>query len=128
MIKTFMGQKQSSFGGKTSVYKVEGATEPMKTRDGYYKNGKGIFYEGTMVPIPKKDLASFKKLKYGYAKTDLSVYYKGNPIPGANPKSFITINRKNMPDEYKKLNSVVGVDFDNGKKRIYQFGVKLLEF
>jgi hypothetical protein len=71
---------------------------------------------------------SFQKLKYGYAKTEIHVLYKGNIIEDANPKSFITINRKNMPEEYKKLNSVIGMDFENGKKRIYQFGIKLLEF
>ena len=140
-----MGANQSQFGAKTSVYKVNKVTLNkiknvsdsesgeqneivIKTRDGYYKNKKGVFYEGVSLNLSKKERMSFQKLKYGYAKTEIHVFYKGNIIEGANPKSFITINRKNMPEEYKKLNSVIGMDFENGRKRIYQFGIKLLEF
>ena len=72
-----------------------------------------------------------KKLKYGYAKTSIHVFYKGNIIEGADPVSFETINRKQMPDQYKKfkLNSAIGVDMDyvKKKKRIYQFGIKIFE-
>ena len=53
---------------------------------------------------------------------DLHVFYKGEIIPDANPKTFSTINRKNIPEEYKNLNSVIGMDFENNTKRIYQFG------
>ena len=122
--------------GKTSVYKVE-PKDPesqevaVDVRDGYYKNKKGVFYGGISLKLSKKELSSFEKLKYGYAKTSIHVFYKGNIIEGADPVSFETINRKQMPDQYKKfkLNSAIGVDMDyvKKKKRIYQFGIKIFE-
>ena len=72
--------------------------------------------------LSKKELNSFIKLKYSYAKTDTLVYYKGEVIQEANPKTFILFNRKNIPEEFKNLNSVIGMDFLNNFKRIYQFG------
>ena len=51
---------------------------------------------------------------------------KGKVIEYANPKTFITINRKNNV-EFKNLNSVIGMDFENDSKRIYQFGIKIFE-
>jgi len=118
--------------GKTSVYKVEQKeNEIIDVRDGYYKNKKGVFYAGVSLKLSKKELSSFEKLKYSYAKTNKCVFYKGNVIEGADPTSFETINRKQMPDQYKKfkLNSAIGVDMDylNKKKRIYQFGIKIFE-
>lgn len=124
--------------GKTSVYKVESSdtennlSAPLiNVRDGYYKNKKGVFYGGVSLKLSKRELSSFEKLKYGYAKTDIHVFYKGNIIEGADPKTFETINRKQMPDQYKKykLNSAIGVDmdFEKKKKRIYQFGIKIFE-
>jgi len=123
-----MGNKISQFG-KTSVYKIENnvenvveTQEPLKVRDGYYKNKKNVFYDGVSLKLPKTELKTFKKLKYGYAKTKKNVFYKGEKINQANPKTFIAINRKNIPDEFKNLNSVIGMDFENETKRIYQFG------
>lgn len=118
-----MGNQVSQFGeNKTSVsvsvYKIEG--QPV--RHGYYKNKKGIFYDGMSLNLLKPERSSFKKLKYSYAKTNNLVFYKGQIIPDANSKTFIVINRKNMPEEYKNLNSVIGMDFENSTKRIYQFG------
>ena len=121
-----MGAANSSEFGKTSVYKTE-QTENGNIRDGYYKNKKGVFYDGVSLNLSKRELSSFEKLKYGYAKTNFHVFYKGTIIEGANPKTFTTINRKNMPEEYKKLNSVIGMDFENNTKRIYQFGIKIIE-
>ena len=113
-----MGNSSSSEFGKSSVYKVEGNS----VRPGYYKNKKGVYYDGVSLNLLKKERLSFKKLKYSYAKTDSFVFYKGEIIHGANPKTFITINRKNIPEEYRNLNSVIGMDFENNTKRIYQFG------
>ena len=118
-----MGNKISQFG-KTSVYQIENNVENeiLKVRDGYYKNKKNVFYDGVSLKLPKTELKTFKKLKYGYAKTKKNVFYKGEKINQANPKTFIAINRKNIPDEFKNLNSVIGMDFENNFKRIYQFG------
>jgi len=118
-----MGNSQSTEFGKSSVYKVEPKEgEIVNVRPGYYKNKKGVYYDGISLNLLKKERLSFKKLKYSYAKTDLHVFYKGEIIPDANPKTFSTINRKNIPEEYKNLNSVIGMDFENNTKRIYQFG------
>ena len=123
-----MGNNSSSFG-KTSVYKINNET-PEETkifiRPGYYKNKSGVYYNGDSLNLSKKERSSFKKLKYSYAKTDSFVFYKGKIIDFANPKTFITINRKNNI-EFKNLNSVIGMDFENNTKRIYQFGIKIFE-
>jgi len=132
-----MGNKNSSHEfGKTSVYKNEikidnntvntvntiNTVEKVNIRPGYYKNKKNVYYSGISLNLSKKEKSSFKKLKYSYAKTNNFVYYKGEIIPEANSKTFIVLNRKNIPDEYKNLNSVIGMDFENNFKRIYQFG------
>lgn len=138
----------SSQGTKTSVYKSEikseiksenslenvtkNVPESGMVRYGYYKNKKDVFYDGEPLHFSKQELNTFKKLKYSYAKTCNGVYYKGNIINGANQKTFITINRKNMPDELKHFNSVIGMDFENKlnskiTKRVYQFGIKIFE-
>jgi hypothetical protein len=125
-----MGNKISQFG-KTSVYKIENESnienvvetqEPLNVRYGYYKNKKNVFYDGISLKLSKSQLKTFEKLKYGYAKTRKLVFYNGEKINQANPKTFIVINRKNIPDQFKNLNSVIGMDFDNNFKRIYQFG------
>jgi hypothetical protein len=126
-----MGNSSSQFG-KTSVYKETVVETPenveeISTRPGYYKNKKGVFYDGVQI-LSKPETIYFKKLKYSYAKTNTHVFYKGTIIPDANPKTFITINRKNIPDEFKNLNSVIGMDFENNTKRIYQFGIKIYTF
>jgi len=122
-----MGNNQS-FGskiGKTSKTSIH-QSEEKKVRDGYYRNNKKIYYKGNDLNLLKESRRSFKKLKYSYAKTNESVYYKGNIIPGADPKTFITLNRKNIPEEFKHFNSVIGMDFQNGKRNIYQFGILIL--
>jgi hypothetical protein len=120
-----MGASYSQFGQiQTSVYKK---TEESRVRYGYYKNSKDVYYNGISLKLNKRERRTFKKLKYSYAKTRTFVFYEGVVIPDADPKTFITINRKNMPDEFVALNSVIGMDFLNGQRRIYQFG-KLLPF
>jgi len=115
-----MGNNQS-FGSKISKTSIH-HSEETKVRDGYYRNNKKIYYKGVDLNLLKESRRSFKKLKYGYAKTNEAVYYKGNIIPGADHKTFITLNRKNVPEEFKHFNSVVGMDYANGKRNIYQFG------
>jgi len=131
-----MGSSQSTRFGKTSVYKKNEPTqeptqqqtdEVVSIRPGYYKNSKGIFYDGINLNLSKREHSSFKKLKYSYAKTNKFVFYKGKIVEGADPKTFITINRINMPDEFKSFNSVIGMDFENDKKRIYKFGIKIMD-
>jgi len=119
-----MGAQQSHFGEvKTSVYKLENeGTEPTKIRYGYYKNSTDVYYNGLPLKLSKREHGSFKKLKYSYAKTRHFVFYEGVKIPGADPKTFVVINRKNMPDRFISLNSVIGMDNVDNVKRIYQFG------
>ena len=105
-----------------SIYKKN--NEPV--RPGYYKNKNNIIYQGENINL-QPDEDSFHKLKYGYAKTNKFVYYKGIPINSANPKTFNVINRKNIKSitqipEYIKLNSVLGVDYIDNKKRIFYQG------
>jgi len=124
-----MGNSTSNFGEtktKTSVYLVENENES-KTRDGYYKNKNAVYYNGQSLNLKRLELKTFKKLKYSYAKTKNFVYYKGNIIVGADPKTFVVINRKSMPEEFKFFNSVIGMDFQNGTRTIYQFG-QLINF
>ena len=127
-----MGNNTSSEFGKTSVYHSNNLNlsekDLNKIRPGYYKNRKGVYYEGVSLNLTKKDLISFKKLKYSYAKTDTLVYYKGEIIQEANPKTFVLFNRKNMPEEFKNLNSVIGMDYENNFKHIYQFGKLIYTF
>ena len=95
-------------------------------RPGYYKNKNKVMYQGEVINLLPGEI-SFDKLKYGYAKSNKQVYYKGKPILAADPKTFIVINRKNIKSitqipEYIKLNSVLGVDHPNNTKRIYYQG------
>ena len=94
-------------------------------------------YQGETINLLPDEI-SFDKLKYGYAKSNKQVFYQGKPILGADPKTFIVINRKNIKSitqipEYDemnnnsldillKLNFVLGVDHLNNKKRIYYQG------
>ena len=70
----------------------------------------------------------FQKLKYGYLKSNMRVFYSGIPILLANPATFSVITRNNVnslsknPEknkEFSKLNSVLGMDFVGNKKRIF---------
>ena len=116
-----MGNLNSSEFGKTSILKVEG----QNVRYGYYKNREKVLYDGVDLNLLKSELPTFKKLKYSYAKTNRHVFYKGQIIPEANPKTFMVLDRKHMPEEYIHLNSVIGMDFADDTKRIYQFGKRI---
>ena len=87
-------------------------------RAGYYHNKNIIKYHTEqIILIPGESSNSFKKLKYGYAKTNKRVFYKGLVIPEANPNTFYVINRENvlsqLGKEYSKLNSVLGISNSN---------------
>ena len=94
-------------------------------RPGYYFSKSKVIYKGSPIPF-LQDESSFKKLGYGYAKSNLRVFYKGIPILLANANTFTTINRNNVKKEfgnkYLKLNSVLGMDYLNEHKRVFYKG------
>ena len=94
-------------------------------RPGYYFSKYKVIYKGHQIDLLESE-GSFKKLGYGYAKSNLRVFYKGIPIPLANANTFTTINRNNVKKEfgnnYLKLNSVLGMDYLNETKRVYYKG------
>ena len=108
-----------------SIYPSNG-----KVRPGYYfRNNKStkVIYKGNEIPIMENE-EGFQKLKFGYLKSNLRVFYNGLPIFLANPATFSVITRNNVnslskiPEknkEFLKLNSVLGMDFIGNKKRIY---------
>jgi len=105
-----------------SIYPNEG-----KVRPGYYFGNGKIMYKGLeIIKMPME--SDFQKLKYGYLKSNLRVFYHGKDILGANPATFLTITRNNVGNlsknndknqTFKKLNSVLGMDFIGNQKRIY---------
>ncbi len=108
---------------------------PNSPRPGYYINKSKVMYSGKeLVLFPGEELNSVKKLKHGYFVTNQRVFYKGNPIPGASPYTFKTVERPSIESEFKdlgvdkvkvlkRMNSVLGMDVaPNGTKRVYQFG------
>ena len=89
----------------------------------YYFNKNKVIYKGVEIQLLPNE-AEFEKLKYGYLKSNMRVFYKGQPIPGANQKSFTVINRSVQDN---KTNSVLGSDYDlHFNKRFYFKGKILL--
>ena len=122
-----MGNEQSvpPVGGEKGKIKFGSIYSPEKIRPGYYISKDQIIYKGKkMELIPNEE--NFEKLGYGYAKTNMNVYYKGKTIPGANPKTFSTLIRTDKEikknQNLLKLNSVLGTDFIDNKKRFYYKG------
>jgi hypothetical protein len=117
-------------GNNTSVSSNFGSVYPKENerpRPGYYFNTLKKMYQGTPIEVlPGED--SFKKLKYGYAKSNQRVFYKGVPIQGAFPKTFSMVSRNNVrniiddSEQLIKLNAVLGMDYDCNKKRLYYHG------
>jgi hypothetical protein len=117
-----VSQEKQKFG---SIYGKDGIFRP-----GYYwKKGNvtRLIYHGNEIPLLLEE-ADFKSLKYGYFLTNKRVFYKGEPILNANPKTFSTIKRENVKTltsnaqkniELARLNSVLGMDYICNKKRIY---------
>jgi hypothetical protein len=100
-------------------------------RPGYYLSKSKIIYKGREIELLPGEY-NFKKLYYGYAKTNIRVFYKGVPIHGANPNTFTTITRKEVKKEFNnpkliKLNSVLGLDYILDKKRAYYHGIQFNE-
>jgi hypothetical protein len=120
-----MGNKNTvpNFG---SVYPKENE----KPRPGYYFNNVAKMYHGLPIEV-LPDENSFKKLKYGYAKSNKRVFYKGVPIQDTFPDTFSIISRANVKniidgsEQLVKLNSVLGMDYSSNKKRLYYRGKKI---
>jgi hypothetical protein len=101
--------------------------ENKNARPGYYFTLGKVMYKGQLIPL-LPDEKEFQKLKYGYLKSNLRVFYNGTYIPDANPVTFSVLTRKNTKtlskfpkknQEFTKLNCVLGMDFVCDKKRIY---------
>jgi len=111
-----MGNVNSSKEKKDIKYSINNTTKP---RPGYYTNGHEVYYSGKqLVFLQGETTSSFQKLGYSYAKTNKRVFYKGQTITGADPVTFITLDRKQqtviLPSEQQgiitRLNGVVGRD------------------
>ena len=92
-----MGNSQSTKFG--SVHK------PGKDcRPGYYVNSTGVYYGGNLIT---NNITNFQKLKYGYAKNNVSVFYNGKVIRDADPLTFRTCNRGHSENP---TNHAIGID------------------
>ena len=98
-----------------------------KPRPGYYFGKSGIVYAGEPLTVLPGE-SGFQKLKYGYLKSNLRVFFRGKVIPGANPATFAVLTRNNVSkisknpeknEEFKKLNCVISTDFVGNTKRVY---------
>lgn len=92
-----------------------------KGRPGYYINKNNVIYQGIPITL-LPDETDFQKLNFGYLKSSHRVFYNGKEIPGANPKSFHILSRKDSPKQFSKLNAVLGKDIQENTIRIYHFG------
>jgi hypothetical protein len=95
------------------------------TRPGYYISTSKVVFKGEPLALSPDELSSFKKLKYGYAKNNKNVYYKGIIIPEADSKTFEIVNRPQVKDiapQYNNLNSVLGMDYYQKQKRFFYKG------
>jgi len=129
-----MGNKVSVESSLPKTPKYGSVNDPGTPRDGYYYNPSKntIKYRGNDIPILPGE-TEFKKLKYGYAKTNKRVFYQGKVIPNANPLTFDVVTRDSLKLMSKlnevnltKLNSVLGMDKFNNKTRLYHKGVRVL--
>ena len=101
----------------TKKIKFGSIHDPGNPRPGYYynQNTRTLKYHTHIIPLlPGENV--FKKLKYGYAKTNKRVFYKGIHILGAIPDNFSTLTIPEVKElgnpNLSKLNSVLGI-FDN---------------
>ena len=106
---------------ESKKYKFGSTQDPNSPRPGYYFKNKKIKYHSTTIElVPNEKIETFEKLKYGYAKSNMRVFYNGLPITSADPKTFKILNRQeaiNIKD-IPNLNSVLGMD----SKNIYHKG------
>jgi len=98
-----------------------------KIRPGYYIKNGIVVYGGKQIELLPGE-TNFQKLMYGYLKSNFRVFYKGQHIPHSNPATFTVLNRNNVStlskfpeknNQFEKLNSVLAMDFEANKKRIY---------
>ena len=98
-----------------------------KFRPGYYFGNNKIIYKGKEITKLENE-TDFQKMKYGYLKSNKRVFYNGNVIPLVNSSTFSVLTRNNVKtlskfpeknEDFKKLNSVLGMDFVGNKKRIF---------
>ena len=76
---------------------------------GHAADAAQAYYRGELVT---KDVASFKVLDLGYAKTATRVYYDGKPIPQADAASFAMLEPETDPADAKDRSST----YKRGKK------------
>ena len=125
-----MGNTQSN--KVTTTFGSVNPKDGTPPRPGWYINKCKLIYSGTMIELLPNE-KDFQKLNYGYLKTNLRVFYKGIPIHNANPNTFGIINRNSLntvtknPNQFVKLNSVLGIDYINNKKRLYHNGALIYE-
>jgi hypothetical protein len=116
------GNKKIKFG---SIH------DPGNPRPGYYYNQNTRtlkYHTHEIILLPGENV--FKKLKYGYAKTNKRVFYKGIHIPGAVPENFSTLTIPEVKElgnpALTKLNSVLGILGNNSYNSYYYKG-KLID-
>jgi len=98
----------------TKKIKFGSIHDPGNPRPGYYYNQNTRtlkYHTHEIILLPGENI--FKKLKYGYAKTNKRVFYKGIHIPGAIPDNFSTLTIPEVKElgipKLTKLNSVLGI-------------------
>jgi len=98
----------------TKKIKFGSIHDPGNPRPGYYYNQNTRtlkYHTHEIILLPGENV--FKKLKYGYAKTNKRVFYKGIHIPGAIPDNFSTLTIPEVKElgipKLTKLNSVLGI-------------------
>lgn len=105
------GTNNTNIAKKIKFGSIHDAENP---RPGYYYNQNTRilkYHTFNIVLLPGENV--FKKLKYGYAKTNKRVFYKGIHIPGAVPENFTTLTIPEVKElgnpNLSKLNSVLGI-------------------
>ena len=116
-----MGNNQSNTNNTNITKKIKFGSihDPGNPRPGYYYNQNTRilkYHTHEIVLLPGENI--FKKLKYGYAKTNKRVFYKGIHLTSANQNNFETMNipeiKKLGIHSLSKYNSVLGVEKVDG--------------
>lgn len=99
-----MGVKQTKFSFGSYQY---------GTRPGYYMSKEHVYYAGGII----KDVVptDFTKLRAGWAKTNTKLFYKGEILSGADPKSFQFLKNGYVIDKNVRKKHPNGV-----KSKIYR--------
>lgn len=72
-------------------HKFGGYKNSSKPRPGYYMTPSEVYYRGEL--MSQATPSSFKKLGNSWAKDNNNVYFQGNIVKGADPKSFRVENK-----------------------------------